>query len=389
MKLPRIHLKSERQWAAVIALVAVNTYAVIGQAQWAYKNLSDNVPAAIGFAITLESISLFLTAQASAALLANDKSAGLRGMAYLAGLGIGVMNYVAHCGKNWQPTAMAIAFGALSALSPWLWAIYSRRTHRDSLAREGLIDPRAVKIPTMLWFLYPKYGMRLLRLGVLTGVNHLPTLRAQLSEQDALSGLPMVDAVYYAYGHLGSYSQHQARVWLAQRGVIVPQAVLDEASAGRPPALSPVPVVATAHVPAQPPMLTPPDGSPWASPIDDVPADAETDAPVSPAGGIASDAVAVRYHNEQLTGLRSKRDKVRYAFHVMGDIDVPKAVRWLEQHGHPVSRQEAYVVANKLADQGITSTVDMPAGFLRDTIGTDALVYGSGKDNTNPHNGSH
>lgn len=366
------------QWLAnlpaLAALIAVNTFAVIGQWSWAYQSLGHDMVIAVGFAITLESISLYLTAMANAAMLANDKAGPLRLAAYGVGLLVGVMNYNAHS-SDWSPNAMAIAFGILSMMSPILWGIWARRQHRDQLRAAGLIDPRTVKVPTTLWVLYPSYAFKILRLGVRQGENRLPELRAQLAEMTALQGLSAPDAVRYAFGALDSYNTYQARVWLNQRGVHVDQAALDAASAGRPPAVAP-----SAQSPALPVPVSP-------APARAAIAAATPTVETAPAPGLASDVDASEYHRIQLASLASKRDQVRYAWSVLGEVNVPKAIRFLSAHGVTVSKSDAYALA-KDAKTGTPDALNTPSGEYPAVPG-QVLPFPTPTTNSTPHNGRH
>ncbi len=126
-------------------------------------------------------------------------------------------------------------------------------------------------------------------------------------DRNLLAGLPAVEAVHYAYGALGAIDPHTARVWLAARGVVVDQAALDEAAAGRP--VMPAPVSA--------PPTNPNTTGEWT--------DADT-------------------HAARLVGLPTKRDKIRYAFAVLGTYDQGAALRWLAERGQSVSRSEVSAV---------------------------------------------
>jgi hypothetical protein len=165
----------------VLALVLVNAFAVSGQASWAYAALGRSWPVAAAFAATLESIALFLTYEASKAMLNNDRSGTLRLFAYAVGLLVGVMNYAAHAGPQWRPTATAIAFGLLSTLSSWLWMTHTRGVHQAELRDAELIDPRTVKLPLMLWLMYPMKAVRMLRLAVWNGENSPDDVRAMFA----------------------------------------------------------------------------------------------------------------------------------------------------------------------------------------------------------------
>jgi hypothetical protein len=123
-------------------------------------------------------------------------------------------------------------------------------------------------------------------------------------DRKLLAGLPPVEAVHYAFGALGAGDLHTARVWLAARGVVVDQAALDTAAAGRP------------HTPRSVPNV-PNTADEWT--------DADT-------------------HAVRLAALSTKRDRIRYAFSVVGTYDQAAAHRWLAERGVSVSRSEISAV---------------------------------------------
>jgi hypothetical protein len=123
-------------------------------------------------------------------------------------------------------------------------------------------------------------------------------------DRKILARLSPVEAVHYAFGALGVLDPHTARVWLAARGVVVDQAALEEAVAGRPAAPAPV-------------SAPPNTGEEWT--------DADT-------------------HAARLAGLATKRDRIRYAFSVLGSYDQAAATRWLAERGVSVSRSEVSAV---------------------------------------------
>ena len=56
------------------------------------------------------------------------------------------MNYSHYAGPGWRPTFPALAVGLMSASSPWLWAVHSRRVSRDALMAAGLVEPHALRL---------------------------------------------------------------------------------------------------------------------------------------------------------------------------------------------------------------------------------------------------
>lgn len=167
--------------ALFVPLLLVNGVAVYGQVAWAEKNLTDSLVVALGFALALESIGVFLAAQAHAALMAGDASGRLRVGSYAVALLVATLNYAHYSGPELAPTPAALAFGGLSAISPWLWAIRSRSMHRDSLRAAGLVDPRAVRFTLLQWVLYPTKTFRAFRRAVWVGETDPGRARALAS----------------------------------------------------------------------------------------------------------------------------------------------------------------------------------------------------------------
>jgi len=122
-------------------------------------------------------------------------------------------------------------------------------------------------------------------------------------DRKILAGMDAGEAVHYAFGALSVIDPHAARVWLAARGVLVDQAALDQAAAGRP-------------APPAPP-AGPNTGQEWT--------DADT-------------------HAMRLAALSTKRDRIRYAFSVLGSYDQAAATRWLSEREVSVSRSEVSAV---------------------------------------------
>jgi hypothetical protein len=137
-----------------IPLILVNIVAVSGQYAFLRDHLSWPVYGIAIFAAAIESTALFLAYMAHASLMALDSSMRLRLGAIGFGILAGFMNY-SHYAINGHPTFVAIATGIMSASSPVLWGIYSRRQSRDKLMQLGLIEPGAVKLGLNRWIMYP------------------------------------------------------------------------------------------------------------------------------------------------------------------------------------------------------------------------------------------
>ena len=106
-------------------------------------------------ALALESIAVYLAWQAHLAQLADDSALRLRLAAYGIALLIGALNYSHFMRPGWRPTVAAVTFGMMSAISPWLWSVHSRRVSRDALKARGLIEPHAVRLGATRWTWHP------------------------------------------------------------------------------------------------------------------------------------------------------------------------------------------------------------------------------------------
>lgn len=144
-----------RTVALIVPLLLVNSAAIYGQQGWAYDHIGHDRAVALMFAAAVESIGVYLAAEAHAALMAGDASARLRLGSYLVGLLVGALNYAHFSGPGYQVNPLALTFGLLSSISPMLWAIRSRSMNRDRLRELGLIDPRAVRFSLLRWLLFP------------------------------------------------------------------------------------------------------------------------------------------------------------------------------------------------------------------------------------------
>lgn len=159
-----------RNAALVIPLLLVNTAAVYGQQGWAYDHLGHDRLIAILFATAVESIGVYLAAEAHAALMAGDASARLRLGSYLVGLLVGTLNFAHFASHGYRANPVALTFGLLSSISPLLWSIRSRSLNRDRLRELGQVDPRAVRFSILRWVLFPIRTGSAFRAAVWAGV---------------------------------------------------------------------------------------------------------------------------------------------------------------------------------------------------------------------------
>lgn len=166
------HRSWPRNVALLIPLLLVNSAAIYGQSGWAYDHLRRGGWLwAVLFALAIESVGVYLAAEAHAALMAGHSSGLLRLSSYAIGALGGALNYAHFADPGYAPTALALSFGLLSSASPWLWAIRSRSMNRHRLYAEGLIDPRAVRFSRLRWALFPHRTFTAFRLAVWDGVQ--------------------------------------------------------------------------------------------------------------------------------------------------------------------------------------------------------------------------
>lgn len=157
------------KYIAAVPLIGVNAVAIYGQYGYLHDHLTwPNLPI-VGLAITIESIAVYLAYMAHKSLIALDTALRLRLAAYGFGILAGFMN-LSHYSPNWHVTSAGIITGTLSASSPWLWGVYSRRQSRDILAEKGLIEPGAVKLGNR-WVVHPIWCIPVYRFAVWQGIR--------------------------------------------------------------------------------------------------------------------------------------------------------------------------------------------------------------------------
>ena len=245
----KVNETDRAKFVAAIPLIGVNTVAIYGQ--YAFFRDHSNFPpaAAFGFAITVESIAIYLSYMAHKALLDLDTSFRLRLGSYVFGLIAGAMN-LSHYSPRWHITVIGIAAGILSASSPWLWGVYSRRQSRRLLAENGLIEPGAVRLGNR-WLVHPIWSVPIFRYAIWNGIrNPSEAIESYNASRQAAESEPPVietiteppgietkaeppeiepvrfasqsDAVRHAFNALGlEASSNDVKAWLAERGTSV------------------------------------------------------------------------------------------------------------------------------------------------------------------------
>lgn len=169
--------KLGRDWlqrlVTMLPLLLVNAVAVGGQLAWAHDHLSSwHLPGQVMFAMALESVSLFIAFHAYLADKANDSALKLKVASYAMGLCVGIVNY-SHFAPDWKPTAIAVVTGGMSASSPWLWATYSRRVSRNTLAFNGLVETHSLRLGATRWLWHPARSFQVMRLSTWNGQTHV------------------------------------------------------------------------------------------------------------------------------------------------------------------------------------------------------------------------
>ena len=157
----RTVMSARRAWLAAVPVILVNAVAFGAQLGF-WRAHVPLVAEAVLVALALESIAVYLAWQAHLAQLADDSALRLRLAAYGMALLIGTLNYSHFMLPGWRPTVAAVTFGMMSAISPWLWSVHSRRVSRDALKAKGLIEPHAVRLGATRWQWHPVRSVRVM-----------------------------------------------------------------------------------------------------------------------------------------------------------------------------------------------------------------------------------
>jgi hypothetical protein len=220
-------MNKRRLIIAAVPIILVNVIAFSGQLAFLRDHLSWPLPGLIMFAAALESIALYLAFMSHEALMAEDASFRLRMGSYAVAFIVGLMNY-SHYSPD-GPTFVGLATGLMSAASPALWGIYSRRNSRDALKAKGLIESRTVKFGGARWFWWPLRTFPVFRHAVWTGETDPAAAVAQYdSERAAMvpseprmslrDSISQADAVRVALRDSDLSAAPEIASWLAARG---------------------------------------------------------------------------------------------------------------------------------------------------------------------------
>ena len=160
-----------RTVAAAIPVLLVNAVAFIGQLAFLRAHLPWPLAGQLMMAAALESIAIYLAFHAHIAALASDSALRLRLASYGFAAVIAAMNYSHYAAPGWRPTFPAVAVGLMSASSPWLWAVHSRRMARDQMIAAGLIEGRALRLGVTRWLWHPLRATRVMWQATWTGTT--------------------------------------------------------------------------------------------------------------------------------------------------------------------------------------------------------------------------
>lgn len=195
---PGARAPRSRAVAAAIPVILVNTVAFAGQLAFLREHLHWPLAGQIVMAVALESIAVYLAYHAHVAQVVNDSALRLRLASYAFGAGIGAMNYSHYAGPGWRPTFSAVAVGLMSASSPWLWAIHSRRASRDVLLASGQIEPHALRLGPTRWMWHPYRSYRVMFKATWAGITApreaIRSWEHERSRPAAPAGAPAVTA---------------------------------------------------------------------------------------------------------------------------------------------------------------------------------------------------
>jgi hypothetical protein len=158
-------------YAAAVPVVLVNSTAFIGQFAFLRAHVPWIIPGIVLIAATSESIGIYLAWHAHLAQKAKDTAMRLKLAAYGFAAVVGGLNYSHYAAPHWRPTALAVIMFIASAISPWLWGVYSRRVSRDQLMAEGLIERHAVRLGGTRWTWHPARSVRVTSWAGWHGVN--------------------------------------------------------------------------------------------------------------------------------------------------------------------------------------------------------------------------
>ena len=155
-----------------VPVLLVNAVAFTGQFGFLRQHLPWALAGIVMAALALESIAIYLQWHAHLAQLANDSALRLRLASYALAAVIGALNYSHYALPGWKPTAAAVICGLMSVISPWLWAIHSKRVSRDALMALGQVEGHSVRLGGARWFWHPYRSLIVMNFATWVGENN-------------------------------------------------------------------------------------------------------------------------------------------------------------------------------------------------------------------------
>jgi hypothetical protein len=194
MKTPEINLKADWSTPALVTalLVTINAVAIYGQAQFFYTKTHDWV-SAVGIAAVIELIGVYLAHMTHKFLMA-DQSPGLaRPGAYAVGFLAAGLNY-----EHWSvhDKTLGLTFAVLSALSPFLWSVWTRYRNRNRLSELGALDARGLRLSSAKKLFHPIKSIKLMSFAAWESISDVETAKMamEVSEEELsepVSGIPV------------------------------------------------------------------------------------------------------------------------------------------------------------------------------------------------------
>lgn len=175
---------------AAVPVVLVNGTAFIGQFAFLRQHVPWIFPGQVLVAIAIESIAVYLAWHAHLAAMKNDSSTRLKAGAYSFAQVVGAMNYSHYMAPHWRPTVMAVLMYFMSALSPLLWGVHTRRASRDRLMERALVEEHAVRLGGNRWTWHPVRSARVTYWATWHGINEPARAIARFASRYGTADVP-------------------------------------------------------------------------------------------------------------------------------------------------------------------------------------------------------
>jgi hypothetical protein len=155
---------------AALPIAATNLLAVYFQFRFAQAALGHRVFVSVLFSVTLETIAISIAYHSHLARLSNLRSGSLRLASIFVALGIATLNASHEISAS---LALAATAFLCSAISPWLWAIYTTQISSPALVRAGILDPAPIRLGMDRWIYHPIKSWQVKRASSWDGTRNL------------------------------------------------------------------------------------------------------------------------------------------------------------------------------------------------------------------------